>query len=212
MAEITFRKAEWADLDFILNGIIASEKSGTTIVSYCSLFDVTVDDFRAILISIFKEEIENQPWCLRHWHVGQLGNDLTCCLALWKEKSSFQSSDLLRAQLVHNTIPVKWQLAKEKLLNIAKVSIPRITGYLQLEHLYTIEKHQGKGFMRIFLNHVSELFPEQKQEIQLMATNIKALKLYESVGFQVREKKCWEGLYDMKLLPSDCKISLTKSI
>ena len=31
MAEITFRKAQWTDLDFILDGIIASEKSGTLI-------------------------------------------------------------------------------------------------------------------------------------------------------------------------------------
>jgi hypothetical protein len=210
MAEITFRKAKWADFEFILNGIIASEKSGTKIVSYCTLFDLDEEEFRTILISIFKEEIENQPWCLTHWQIGQISKDSACCLTVWKEDSSFQSSDLLRIQLLSYFIPEKMKSAKEKLIEVAKVSIPRKAGYLQIEHLYTLEKYQGKGFMKTFLNHISTLFPGQKLEIQLMANNIKALKLYESVGFQVRDKKCWEGLYEMKLLPSDCKISLTK--
>lgn len=210
MAEITFRKAIWADFDFILDGVIASEKSGTTNLSYCTLFDLDREEFGALLLSIFKEEIENQPWCLTHWQIGQVGKDSVCCLTIWKEESSFQSSDLLRIQLLSYFIPEKMKMAKEKLIEVAKVSIPRKAGYFQIEHLYTLEKYQGKGFMKTFLNHIFTLFPGQKLEIQLMANNTKALKLYESVGFQLRDKKCWEGLYEMKLLPSDCKISLTK--
>jgi GNAT superfamily N-acetyltransferase len=210
MAEITFRKAEWKDLDLILEGIIASEKSGTTILSYCTLFDLNIEEFRTILISIFKEQVENQPWCLTHWLIGELGKDAVCCLTVWKENSSFQASDLLRIQLLSHFIPVKFKMAKERLVQVAKVSIKRKPEYIQIEHLYTLEKHQGNGFMKTFLIYICLLFPRQKLEIQVMANNIKALNLYESVGFQVTEKKCWDGLYELNLLPSNCKISLTK--
>lgn len=212
MAEITFRKAQWTDLDFILDGIIASEKSGTLILSYCALFELEEAEFREILITIFKEEIENQPWCLSHWKIGLINRNPVCCLTVWSESTSFQGSDLLKIQLLEYFIPEKWEYAKEKLKLVAKVSIPRKVGYLQLEHLYTLEEFRGKGIMRKLLRNIDQSFPDQNQEIQLMSTNIRALKLYESEGFILREEKCWDELYEMKLLPSNCKLSLTKKL
>jgi GNAT superfamily N-acetyltransferase len=210
MPEIIFRKAEWTDLDFIIQGIIASEMSGTSVLSYCSLFDLSLNDFKTILIEIFNEDICDQPWCLNHWWIGQFGTDAVCCMAIWTEAPSFQNSDFLKTQLLSFLISEKFKLAKEKLNQVAKVSIPRVIGFLQMEHLYTAECHQGKGFMKAFLGHVFSKFPKNNFEIQLMESNLKALNLYLSVGFKIKEKKYGEGLYELKLLPSDCKISLIK--
>lgn len=212
MDKLIFRKAKESDLPFIFDGIVESEKSSSDIFSYSEIFSVSELEFRNVLFKIFQEEIPNQPWCLSTWFIGEIEGYPVSCLSVWVEEGSFQSSDFLKSQLLNHFLSKKWLCAQENLNEISKISISRQVGTLQLEHIYTLKKFQGKGIMKRFLLSIFEKNKDISFEIQLLASNFNALSLYEKLGFKLREKKCNSALMNKKLLPSDCKISLIKKV
>ena len=206
------RQAETKDLDFIIDCIIESEKSGGDIFPYSEAFGISVLQFSQIIKGIFDEEIADQPWCLDHWYVVESEEgDGVAGLSAWVEGVEGVSSDMLKAQILNFFLKKEWEAASAKLQVLSSVSIPRIAHYVQLEHLYTHPLHRGKGYMKALIHYALELFKDFPAEIQVLEINKNAVSLYEYIGFLVSERQCNDALERLSLLSGNCKLQLIKN-
>ena len=204
------RKASHHDFDFIFKAIVQSEYSGGDIFPYESLFGMKPAEFKETVFNIFEEEIEGMPWHYEHWYINELNGQTAGALCSWIEGASGLSSDLLHAQTLSFLLPAQWQEAKTKLELLSSVSIPRMNDYVQLEHLYTSQDFRGRGVMRELMQSIFDTYPGKPFEIQVLKGNIKAVSLYEYMGFSVQNEKCNPDIKNLALLSSDCKLQLTK--
>lgn len=205
------RKAKITDLPFIVNSIVESERSAGNAIAYVSAFHLDIPQFTALITNIFEEEIEGQPWCLTHWNLLVNEQDVPLAgLCCWKEAEDGLSSDLKKSQILHFFLSQSWEAAKEKLQILSSVTIPRVSGYYQLEHLYSAPEYRGKGYMKFLMEGVMNEVGEEPFEIQVLDNNIKAVSLYEYMGFSVCETKCNEELLRLSLLSGSCKLQMIK--
>ncbi len=203
------RKAQNSDFDFIAEAIIESEKSGSNIFPYGMLFDVTEIEFKNLLFQIFEEEIEGQPWDYQSWLIIETENgEIAAGLSTWLEGSAGMSSDLLKTQSLGFVLGEKWHNNTDKLELVSRVNIPRKNETWQLEHLYTLENHRGKGFMKQLIEYA---VAGKNAEIQLIDNNVAAKKLYEKLGFTVEIKQCEPQIERLQLLSGPCKIKMIKN-
>jgi GNAT superfamily N-acetyltransferase len=206
------RKAEPKDLDFIIDCIVESEKSGGAIFPYSETFGVSVLQFSQIIKEIFDEEIAGQPWCLDHWYVLEAAEGVAVAgLSAWIEGAEGLSSDLLKAQILNFFLKKEWESAKDKLQVLASVTIERKSQYVQLEHLYTHPLHRGKGYMKALILQTLNTFQDYPAEIQVLEINTNAVSLYEYMGFSVNQRQCNESLVRLSLLSGSCKLQLLKN-
>lgn len=54
---IIIRKATLLDIDFLIEAIIAAEKSGTDILSYSTIFDLTERDVQNMLRNVLEKNV-----------------------------------------------------------------------------------------------------------------------------------------------------------
>ncbi len=208
---MNIRHATQTDLPFILESIIESEKSGDVIFPYSAAFNLSIPEFSQIILNIFDEEISEQAWYLGHWYILEDSEGHTAAaLSAWVEAQNGQKSDFLKAQILNYFLPKEWELAQERLQILSSVSIPRKTGFLQLEHLYTQPQFRGKGYMKKLIQHVMDAFPKNAYEIQVLKSNVNAVSLYEYIGFSVNDTQCNDDLQRLSLLSGNCKLQLLK--
>lgn len=206
------RKAETKDLEFIIDCIVESEKSGGVIFPYSVAFGISILQFSHIIKDIFDEEITGQPWCLDHWFVVEAEEGFAVAgLSAWIEGSEGISSDLLKAQILNFFLKQEWETAQDKLQVLSSVSIPRKPQFLQLEHLYTHPLHRGKGYMKALIQQILATFQNSHAEIQVLEINKNAVSLYEYIGFSVNQRQCNESLVRLSLLSGSCKLQLLKN-
>ena len=172
---------------------------------------MTPAEFKETVYNIFEEEIDGMPWHYEHWYIHELNDQRAGALCSWLEGKNGLSSDLLHAQTLSFLLPTKWQEAKAKLESLSSVTIPRMNGYVQLEHLYTSQDFRGRGVMRELMQFVFESNTGKSFEIQVLKGNTKAVSLYKYMGFSVQNEKCNPDIKNLALLSSDCKLQLTKT-
>ena len=61
---ISIRKATEKDIPFLIETIIAAEKSGTETIAYCSIFSLGKEEFTELLKNILEEDIQGQELCV----------------------------------------------------------------------------------------------------------------------------------------------------
>lgn len=206
------RQATHEDFDFIFKSIVESEKSGGEIFPYTAMFSISEEEFKKIVQGIFEEEIEDTAWHFNHWLINEKNGIPAAALCCWEEGKNGLSSDIIQAQTLGFFLQDKWHQAQSKLGELAKVSIPRKKGYIQLEHLYTKEEFRGQGVMKELMNYVFHHFANNHFEIQVLKENRSAVSLYEYIGFSVQNEKCNPAFSRLYLLSGECKLQLTKEI
>jgi ribosomal protein S18 acetylase RimI-like enzyme len=204
------RQASHHDFDFIYEAIVQSEYSGGDIFPYRSLFGMTPTELKETVFKIFEEDIEGMPWHYEYWYINELNSRPAGALCSWVESADGLSSYLIHAQTLSFLLPTQWQEAKKKLESLSSVTIPRMNGYVQLEHLYTSQDFRGRGIMKELMQFIFETNPGKPFEIQVLKGNIKAVSLYEYMGFSVQNEKCNPDIKNLALLSSDCKLQPTK--
>ena len=58
--KLTIRKADKKDIEFITEGIIHAEMSGSSILPYQTLFELSLEETRTLIQDVMDEEIEGQ--------------------------------------------------------------------------------------------------------------------------------------------------------
>ncbi|HRI47488.1 MAG TPA: hypothetical protein PK559_10330, partial [Ignavibacteriaceae bacterium] len=57
--DVLVRKATINDIPFVIEGIIEAEKSGGNTITTCSIFDLSIEDFKELLTKLLSEDVED---------------------------------------------------------------------------------------------------------------------------------------------------------
>lgn len=220
LQSLLIRKAVAQDLQFIVQAILDAEYGGIGPIPWCALFELSVDEFREILIQILAEDLEGQEWCLSQFYIASYQGNSVAALSAWIENENGQSSSMLMSSLVYHFIPEqKRKEASERMHRFAQLRIGRTSGALQLESIHTHPDYRGNGIIQYLISTVIQeqkiREPELQQvEILLSGSNKSARKAYEKSGFQCVEEVEYpeEASEILSLYPGTSKIKMRKTL
>lgn len=210
---LTFRNAVQSDLEFVVDGIIEAEKSGSDKLPYTTIFGLTEQETRKLIIDIVDEEIEGQEWCLQHFLIAEADGISAACLSTWIEGATGLGSGQLKAQAMAYFLDSKWQNANANLSLLAQMQLLRLTGYAQLECIYTHKAFRGQGLAGKLIAFAIDTYQNSNIEcggfeIQLLGNNTAAMGSYTKCGFLKRQESTCSDNRILDLLADSTRVSL----
>lgn len=218
MQNVTIRRATADDRNFIVEAIIAAEKSNSSVLSYAGIFDLTEAAVANLLIQALEEEVEGQEICTAHFLVAEINDKLAAACASWIEAKEGVSSGQIKANLLFHLLgKTVWGQSASRLKAIAETSLERTPGAVQLEAVYTRPEFRGKGltpkliFEHLRLHTAQSPAPTKAQVILLKANTI-AASVYRKVGFEQIAEQAGTSVLLRDILPSPVKIMMQKQL
>lgn len=186
------RKATINDAAFLAEGIIAAEKSNSGKLTYSTLFNLSEEKVKDLIIAMFEEEINGCEFSISSYLVTEYEGNPIALLGAWIE--SFYGnipSKILKSNLIGFTFgrePIK--CLKEKALIIRDILIEREPMTLQFEYLFVVRNHHKKGVAEgLIKKHISNAllaYPKLKKgQGQVFKNNLASIKVIEKLGFQL---------------------------
>jgi len=215
-ASIIIRKAEEKDIDFIVEAIIESAKSGTHINFYCTLFSISDEELKDILHTILLEDFPGHDFYRPGFLIAEVGGHLagTCCS--WIEGEFGEASTIIKANLFlaflgHDRLSA----AKSNFDLIHNLHFDREFGALQIENVYVHPNFRGLGLSnKLITEHIEQyknkLDSLTKVQIILTKTNDFAFKSYFKLGFQIKAEKHEENDKVLEIFPSKSILLMEK--
>lgn len=214
--ELVIRKAEYPDIDFIINTIFEAEKSFTNVISYCGIFSLTEDELLPIFRKILQEDVIGQELCYSSYLIAESEGEYAGACGAWVEEANGFSSAVLKANILFEFIPHdKLVEAKHLFSTLQKLNIVREPNTLQIVYAYVKEKFRGKGIVGKLINeHIKiqkELFPQLKKvQLRPTITNESAFKAYQKIGFTLTYEKSITDTDVLEYLPARGKYLMEK--
>ena len=213
---ISIRRAIEKDIPFLIETILAAEKSGTETLAYCPIFSLSENEFTGLLKNILEEDIQGQELCVSDFIIAEVNGVYAGACCGWIEGEHGASSSL-KASILHYFLgEEKIAKAQNKIKLADALHIEREPGILQLESIYIRQDFRGKGVLqKLFEEHISEAKRKtdlDKAQIQLMKTNESALKAYHKLGFEIIMEKHSDNPEILRILPSHHKVMMQKFI
>ncbi len=204
------RKAEINDIPFLIQSVFQSEKIGTDIISYCTLFDIPENTLSEQLNEAFIEDFEILPWSLNHWYVSVNERDTPiAALAYWREPE-ISNSEIQKFQYL--SFINKNKVTQPDFMNrydlLKQIAINREPNHYQFDFLFTEDEYRGQGIMFNMMNVLINESSSSNFQIQVLESNSKAKKLYERIGFVENKRITLSGLKEKKLLADNTKINM----
>jgi len=146
---ISIRKATEKDIPFLIETIIAAEKSGTETIAYCSIFSLGKEEFTELLKNILEEDIQGQELCVSDFLIAEeKGISVGACCG-WIEGENGTSSSL-KANILHYFLGEEKIAEAQGIMKIADaLHIEREADALQLESIYIRTEYRGKGILQV---------------------------------------------------------------
>lgn len=213
MKEYIIREATIDDIDFVVEAIIEAEKSGSQILSYSKIFNLTEDEVRSIFRQMLLEEIDGCEFSLSSYLVAEIDNNVVGTIGAWVEQIENPSS-IIKGNLLGFYLPKSSLLfASIQSKIISELNIEHIKGALSLVVVYIIPEHRGNQLFELLSNeHIKRNTGVQELAIQLMANNTFAIRSYERYGFKKNIEKKSNNPIITQILPFNEKILMNKKI
>lgn len=189
--EITIRRATLDDVDFLVDTIVAAEKSGTDNFGLAKLFELSECEMRTYIKAMLEEEIDGCEFSISSFLVGEHHGKVVSAFAGWVEGQNEDElpSAILKSNLIGYCLPVENVLKSQSKSDIVKpLQIKREEGTYQLEYSFTKPDYQGKGIMGAIIDaHVQQAFSlgVKKMQVHVFENNPAAIRTYEKKGFKV---------------------------
>ena len=189
--EIKIRKATLNDIDFLVDTIVAAEKSGTDNFGLSKLFDLSEDEMRSYIKAMLEEEVDGCEFSVSSFLVAEHQGKVVSAFAGWVEGQNEDElpSAILKSNLVGYCLPVGNVLKSQSKMEIVKpLQIEREEGTYQLEYSFTNLDYQGKGIMGAIIEaHIQQAvsFGAKKVQVHVFENNPAAITTYEKEGFKV---------------------------
>ena len=220
MDEYTLRKATRDDVNFLADVVISAEKSGTDKLSFATIFDLSETQAKEYIVAMFKEEIDGCELSVSSFIIaGYMGNPVAA-LGGWVEtlNEDVMASSILKANLINYTFG-KDAIAqlKTRADSIKELVSEREPLTLQLEYLYVLNEHRGKGIFNMLIAELEKqavcVYPElTKVQLQVYVNNFSAIKVYERNGFVITRLYKTNYAAVLNLLPYHEKYLMEKKI
>src|SRR5688572_18410769 len=85
---LTFRKAQPKDINFIIEAILESERSGTDVLSWSRILSISETETAELVRNILEEEIEGQEWHLPSFYIAESDGRPAAALSAWIESAN----------------------------------------------------------------------------------------------------------------------------
>ncbi len=215
-SDLIIRRAEERDIPFLIEAIVEAEKSGTELFSYSSIFELPEKDVRNLFAKILTEDVQGQELCYSDYLVAEVNGQPAGVVAAWVEHESGQSSSILKGTLLNYFFPgenVEKAIAKKNLLDDLRFE-PEV-GALIIDICYTAANYRGQGIVSRLINtqfrlHLKRNPSLKLSQIDVLNTNVAAFKVYEKLGYVVKEEKRSNDPLILKLLPSNALLIMEK--
>jgi ribosomal protein S18 acetylase RimI-like enzyme len=213
MSEYIVREATPDDVDFIVESIIEAEKSGSQILSYSSVFNLSEDELRKIFRSMLLEEIDGCEFSLSSYLVAEWNQNVVGAIGAWVEHSE-TSSSMIKSNLLRYFLPESSILyASQNAKITSELFIDHTREALSLVVVYITPAHRGKHLFELITNeHIKRNKGIKELSIQVMSNNHYAIKSYEKYGFRKSFGVKTENERIKLFLPHNEKILMKKPL
>ena len=218
METLHIRPATVQDVTFLVQSILDAEASGTDLVSYQRLFELSDVEMREKFSNIVREDIEGQELCYVNFWIAEINNQPVAATAAWIEGENGFSSNTIKAQLLAEYLGMeRWRAAQERLKAISVIDMAREKGTLQLDAIAVVAEQRGKGILqellKIICQNMHVRYPAlSKAQILLMNNNERALKAYEKAGFSLVKETRSDDPILLTLLPGNGRLLLERHL
>jgi ribosomal protein S18 acetylase RimI-like enzyme len=215
-ADIFFRPARINDAGFLTEVIIEAEKSGSSILSFSTLFDVNEDVAKDSILQMLEEEIDGCELSISSFIIATHNEQPIGGFGGWIEAGSGKPSKLVKANLIGFVFGhEKINLLKDRANIIRNMFFEREAGTLQLEYLFIEEAYRGMQIGdalidKLIVKGKTEKPDLQKIQVQLYANNTAARKVYERNGFVITDEYTSKAAAVEAYLPGRVKLLMEK--
>jgi len=216
----SLRFANEKDIPFLIETIIAAEKSGTEKCGLSNLLGLTEVQTRQGLHKILSEEIEGCEFSTKEFAVAVFNNQPVAAFCGWVEgeNEDEQPSAVLKSNLlIHgfgtSVIPA---LQQHKEL-LSAIQLHRTTGTHQVEYAYVDPTHRGNQLIDRLIDFLISSAKDKKPsldaaQVQVYANNTKAIEVYRRMGYEPLEKAVYSPEMNGDFLPYHEKWTLQKNL
>lgn len=207
------REATINDADFIVKAIIEAEKSGSEILSYSKIFNLSEEEVSKIFLLMLLEEIDGCEFSVSNYLVAVYNDKVVATLCGWVEQDD-SSSALIKKNLLGFFLPkesVLYAIREGKVAS--ELVIDHVKGALSLVIGYVDPDHRGNHlFEKLTQAHIERNQGVKEVCLQVMSNNYFAIKSYERMGFKTKFEIKSDDERIKLFLPYDKKILMSKSL
>jgi len=218
MENISVRTATVSDILFLVDAIVAAEKSGTNNLGLANYFKLSEGEFKTYLAQILEEEVDGCEFSISSFIVAEIDGKVVSTFGGWLEGDNEDNlpSAILKSNLVGYCFPRENVLKSSQEASVVKaLQIEREDGSYQLEYSYTIPEYRGKGLVGMIIDeHLRRAVEKgaKKVQVHVFDNNPSAIKSYEKKGFQIVAKFTSDNPKTKEYFPSDTELLMEKDI
>lgn len=186
------RKAEAADIPFLADVVIASEKGMSDRLSFSTLFNLPEEKIKGLVVSMLEEEIDGCELSVSSFVVTEYEGKPVSGSGAWIEGfGGCLPSKILKSNLISYTFgPESIEFLKTKADIVKGVLVDREPMTLQLEYFHIAKEHQGKGLDTALMNFIEEnAFAAcpglKKGQCQIFKNSVFAIKILLRHGYKI---------------------------
>lgn len=212
----SFRKTRFEDIPFLVETIIEAEKSGTSILSYSTIFGLSEEDTYYYISKMLEEEVDGCELSISSFIIAEEQGKIAGAIAVWLEGSEGISSTILKGNLLNFTLPkFSLEAALKKAPIIKEIHIEYTNHTLQLGLVYVLNNYRGRNLagemIEFAISDFNSKYPDIKEmHVQVFGNNTSAIKAYKKVGFEISKSKESINPEINSLLPYSSKVLMIK--
>lgn len=211
------RKAGKSDIAFLADTVIAAEKGRSDKLSYSTLFNVSENRARDLIMAMFEEEVDGCELSVSSFLVAEQDGKTVAALGSWIEcfEGSMPSA-ILKSNLIFHTYEDESIEFFKTVSHISKdIFIEKEPLSLQFEYIYISPEHLGKGLDTELFKRSEELAREKypglkKAQSQLFKNNILAVIVLKKKGFNVVRSCRSDNAEILNYIPFNEKLLMEK--
>jgi hypothetical protein len=217
-SEILFRKANHADIPFLIDTIVEAEKSGSDIFSYSNIFEISENDIRNIFADILAEDVQGQELCVSDYLIAESDGKLAGAVAAWIEGENGQPSRMIKATLLNYFFPKgSMEKAQTKRKYLDQMNFHPDMGIIVVDIGLTVPAFRGQGILAKLMLEQNRLLHERRPDIKIsqthvLKTNPVSYKICIKIGYEVKQEKICHDPVILQWLPADTRIIMEKKL
>ncbi|MHB8580334.1 MAG: hypothetical protein ACYDA4_10820 [Ignavibacteriaceae bacterium] len=210
LENLNIRRATFNDIDFVIEAILESEKSGTNVISSCNIFGLSVDKFKEILREILAQDIEEYDYYLSGFIVAEKNGEYVGALGSFYENSETPSGRIKATILFQYLDKSKMKEISKNSRIIKGITPGREPGCLQLEHGYVREQFRRQGvFLTLIKENIIrnlEKYSFPKVQGILLKDNYKSYNAHLKFGYEVVDERRVDDSEIFNFFPYNTKV------
>jgi len=208
---LILRQATENDLEFVIEGIIESEKSGGNIIGTCKIFGISEDEYKNILREILHENVGDYEYSLSGFLIVENKDEYIGISGSWIEQLGGISSGIMKSSIFADYLSKdNYDKLEHNIKLIESISIHREPFAFQLEHIYLRNNFRRLGLFSFLIKENIKRnlsrYPFTKVQTILFRGNAASYYAHLKFGFNISELKITHDNDIFKYFPYNSKV------